>query len=251
MKRLLFLVSVAFATSIMAALGDEMPFYQKRGYTLEQVPDASRAEILENLSSYLEFKRMRGLKRSCEAIYQLTDSTGQSVGYGSMCKTNHENERGFFCWDTEGKYFAYSRERYGTAAPGWVGNRILHGCGGGLVTRTNYGGYVTEVDMSDAVSEWPLPELGRGKQRPVLTMLESDIERLGFDIPISKCYKTRYIWLGADKNTAYGAICNIDETGTKALICFDNLVGHFALFTRYQDTSKWVEHTIYGYCWGG
>lgn len=229
----------------MASYLDKEPFYPQAGYSLEKVPQAQKSTVLATLSSNPEFRRMHGLWRSCEKIYHLTDSTGKSVGYGSICKTSHENIKGFFCWDATGQNFAYARKPYG-AESAWIGDSILHGCGGVLVRDTTYG-----TDNTAPSDEWIMPELGWGKRRPVLTMLKSDMEDLGFNIPLGTCDKIRFRWLGREKNTSYGAICEIDEAGNKALICFDHFIGHFGFFTRYQDASSWVEHTIYRFCWGG
>ncbi len=234
-----------FTTSAMARLFEDKPFYAQAGYILEKLPEAREPGALAPLGSSKEFKRMLGLKRSCEAVYHLSDAAGESVGYGSICKTSHKNEKGFFCWDLTGQHFGYARKPYGADAA-WIGDSILHSCGGRLVPDADQ-----STDEVDSIDEWTMPELGWGKRRPVLTMLRSDIEDRGFDIPLRHCNKIRYRWLGREKNTAYGAICEIDEAGKKALICFDHLVGHLGLFTRYEDTSKWVEYTIYRHCWGG
>lgn len=249
MKIFPYLVTIAFASTAVAKPEEKPPIYQQRGYTLEKIDEAGRPQALAALSSNEEFKRLRGLKRSCESIYQLGDPAGRIVGYGSICKTSHENEKGFFCWGAAGQIFAYARKRYGANAE-WVGESILHGCGGGLVPVSESGDILTDTDTATLTEYSSLAELGPGKRRPVLAMLESDIEDDGFDIRVGHCGKIRYIALGREKNTAYAAICQIDASGKKALICFDNFIGHFGLFTRYQDTSKWAEHTIYGFCWG-
>ena len=241
MKIAFYFLAVISSTSAVAKLLEKPPFYLQAGYSLEKVAEARRPAALAPLSSNKEFKRMRGLKRSCEEIYHLTDPAGQSIGYGSICKTSHENERGFFCWDAVGQHFTYARKRYG-ADPAWIGDSILHDCGGTLVRDT---------DRSDPMAESTMAELGWGKRRPVLTMLKSDIEDRGFDISLGHCGKIRYIWLGREKNTSYGVVCEIDETGKKALICFDNFIAHLGLFTRYEDNPTWVKHTIYRHCWGG
>ncbi|MBA1289752.1 hypothetical protein [Pseudomonas japonica] len=250
MKLPLYLLTIVFSTSVIAELDEPPPFYQQRGYTLEKVPVSLRAEVLAPLSMNEEFRRLHGLKRSCEIIYHLADPAGRSVGYGSICKTSHENEKGFFCWNAAGQIFAYARKLYGADAH-WIGDSILHGCGGGLVPTAETGDRMTELPATAFTDNSLLPELGLGKRRPVLAMLESDIEDNGFDISLGHCEKILIRWLGREKNSGYAAICQIDQSGKKALICFDNFMGHFGLFTRYQDTSNWAEHTIYGFCWGG
>ena len=245
MKIYLYFLTTIFTTSAIAGISEENPFYLQAGYLLKKLSEARRTDALAPLSANEIFKRMRGLERSCEAIYHLTDSAGQSVGYGSICKTSHENERVFFCWDATGQHLGFSREPYG-ADPAWIGDSILHDCGGKLVRDTDRATY-----GSDPMAESTMPELGWGERRPVLTMLKSDIKDLGFDISLGHCGKIRYIWLGREKNTSYGAICEIDETGKKALICFDHLIGHFGLVTRHEDNSTWVKHTISRHCWGG
>lgn len=245
MKSAHYVLTMLLASPAMAGLLDEKPFYPQAGYSLERVPQENRTTVLAMLRSNKEFKRMQGLWRSCEPIYRLADSAGKSVGYGSICKTSYENLKGFFCWDATGQYIAYARKPYGAEIT-WIGDSILHGCGGVLVRDTTY-----RTDNAASVDEWIMPELGLGKRRPVLSMLKSDIERLGFEIPLGACDKIRFRWLGRGKNTSYGAICEIDESGKQALICFDHFIGHFSLLTRYQDASDWAEHTIYRFCWGG
>lgn len=250
MKTLSYLVSVALASSAVAEPKQKTPVYQQRGYSLEEVSETWKPHALNALGYNEEFKRLRGLKRSCEKIYKLNDPAGRTVGYGSICKTSHENEKGFFCWGVAGEDFAYARKPFGADAA-WIGESILHGCGGELVPVSGSGDIITDAGTSTFTDYSPLAELAPAKWRPVLAMLESDIEDHGFDIRLVHCEKIRFIRLGREKNTAYAATCQINPSGKKALICFDNFIGHFGLFTNYKDTSKWAENTIYGYCWGG
>lgn len=245
MKNSLRVLIATFSLSAIAEERKEINYYYQLNYNLNEVTKTDRLEALETLSSIREFRRLQGLVESCGTLYHLTDETERTVGYGSICKTAENNLKGFFCWDATGQYIAYARKPYGAEST-WIGDSILHGCGGVLVRDTTY-----RTDNAASVDEWIMPELGVGKRRPVLSMLKSDIERLGFEIPLGACDKIRFRWLGRGKNTSYGAICEIDESGKKALICFDHFIGHFGLFTRYQDASDWAEHTIYRFCWGG
>jgi hypothetical protein len=246
MKSAFYFFPTLFSVA-MAAQGEEFPFYQQRGYTVEEVADASRREVLDPLGSIREFQRMQGITESCKTIYHVAEPAGQSLGYGSICKTSQGNLKGFFCWDSEGRHFGYSKKHDG-ANPDWMGNSILQGCGGVLVPNPDHRREINDYEMIATPDGWILPTVGWGEKRPVLTMLHSDIERLGFDISPG-CEDIRLISLGLEENSHYGASCTIDDADNKALICFDNLAGHFGLFTRHQDTSKWIEHTIYRFCW--
>ena len=246
-KRPCLLVAMvcAWATIVQA---EEVPFYQQSGYTLEILTEASRIRALALLRANTAFRQMRGPEKTCETIYHLADSMGQSVGYASMCDTEHKYKTAFFCWDASGKHIGHATKAYG-ADRSWIGDSILHGCGGVMVPDRTYGVDSAEVDTTEPGEAWPIQQLGSGKRRPVLTMLDYHIKHLGLDMPLYYCDRIRYISLGWDKNTYYGAICEIDKTGQEAWMCFDNIVGHFAFFTRYQDNSEWVKSTIYRHCW--
>lgn len=244
---LLAVIVFGWAATIQA---EELPFYQRNGYILETLSSPLKDKALDQLAANREFQRMRGARESCEDVYRLLDSAGQVVSYASLCRTRHEGLQGFFCWTESTEHYGYTRKTH-AATPAWIGDAMLHGCGGVFVRDPGTGAWRDPLNADGTEDETTLAELGWGDKRPVMTMLYSDMEDLGFNIPLRYCDKTRLIDLGPENNTYYGALCEIDDDGTQALICFDNIVGHFGLFTRYQDTSKWVEHTFYRYCWGG
>jgi hypothetical protein len=244
---LLAVIVFGWAAAIQA---EELPFYQRNGYNLEILSSPLKDKALDQLAASREFERVHGVKQSCEDVYRLRDSTGQVVSYASLCRIRHGGLQGFFCWTESAEHFGYAKRNYG-AEPAWIGDAMLHGCGGAFVREPDVGASRDSFDDDGTEDETALAELGWGDQRPVMTMLHSDIHYLGFNIPLRSCEKTRLIDLGPENNTYYGALCEIDDDGTQALICFDNMVGHFGLFTRYQDTSEWVRHTLYRYCWGG
>lgn len=240
---LLAIIVSAWATTVQA---EEVPFYQQSGYTLEVLTPTARLEALDTLGSSKIFESMRGDKDECDAVYHLSDAQGQSVGYGSLCKTRWKYRRqAFVCWDSTGEHFGYSIKPYG-ASPGWLGDSILQGCGGVLVRDPHYGGQV----IAGGEDEWIMAEPGWGETRPLYDMLGWDMKNLGFALSAHTCGDIRYISLGRERNTAYGVICSIGDTDKQALICLDNLVGHFGLFTRFRDSPKWIEHTISRHCWG-
>lgn len=201
-----------------------------------------------NLRAIGLFQQMRGSDKNCKTVYQLSNSQGQSVGYGSICVTVNKYRRDFFCWNASGEHFGYAPDGY-EAGPEWIGDSILQGCGGELVSSPRNRKRGGEAESNPQRGTWKLSELGWGKRRPVLRMLVSDIEYYGFTIPLDYCEKIHYISLGWDRNTYYATICGIKETGTEALICFDNVAGHFALFTHHQSTPEWMENIIYRHCW--
>lgn len=248
MKKAFHLVIAIFSTSAVAGKSDAPASYQERGYVLEKLTQKIEKQALNELKSVKIFQHMRGAEKKCKAVYRLSHSDGPSVGYAAVCMTGNRYRRDFFCWSASGEHFGYAPDGY-DAGPEWVADSILHGCGGELVTAAGNRKQGAEVDTSPPRGVWKLTPLGWGKRRPVMTMLKADIEYYGFSIPLAYCENTRYISLGWDRNTHYATICEIDETGKEALICFDNLEGHFALFTRYQDTPEWIENTIYRHCW--
>ena len=248
MKRSSYVITVALATSVVAAESEAPPFYVQLNYTLSEVTDANRPGPLETLGSIREFQRIQGLLESCETIYHLTDETRQSVGYGSICKTGQEYLKGFFCWDAAGQHFGYANKHHG-ADSAWMGDSILHGCGGALVPEPDHRGKVDDFELVPTTDGWALPEVGWGETRPVETMLYYDLKRLGFSIK-PQCNQIRLISLGQEGNSYYGATCKIDDADNEAVICFDNLTESFGLFTHHRKTSKWAELTIYRFCWG-
>ncbi|WP_263264591.1 hypothetical protein [Pseudomonas sp. RIT-PI-S] len=247
MKTLPYFATIIFSTSAIANESEELAFYYQLGYTLEEVADINRPEALETLVSIRKSQRMRGHLESCETIYHLADETGQSVAYGSICKTDQANLKGFFCWDKGGQHFGYANRRHG-ASSDWMGDSILHGCGGALVPEPDHREKIDGVELVPTRDGWALPEVGWGEKRPVVTMLYHDLKRLGFDIS-PRCDPIRLISLGEEGNNYYGATCKIDAANHEAVICLDNLAENFGIFTRHQKTSKWTELTMYRFCW--
>lgn len=248
MKEILYALIAIFSISAIADEHEGLAYYYQLNYNLNKVPETYRPEILEALGSIREFKRMQGLIETCEIVYHLTDNTEQTVGYGSICKTAEKNLKGFFCWDAAGQYFGYAIKPQGASA-GWMADSILHGCGGALVPIPDYRDKIDNVELVASTDGWALPEVGWGETRPVKAMLDSDLERLGFDID-PRCEKIRLLSLGPEENDYYAATCKIDYADNRAVICLGNPENHFGLFTRYRDTSKWKELTIYRFCWG-
>ncbi len=239
----LLLILLLLPTNTAAA--HERYFYQEQGYTLQALPDSTRLAALELLSNNREFRLMRGMAGSCEEIHSLEDPLGNTIGYGSLCKTQHKYQAGLFCWDASGTHLGYTKKPEYTHAD-WVGDSILLGCGGVILNdklaqrRTDIRPFPNE--------EFP-PRVDWGDTRPVFTMFDMDVEALGFELPIDSCDEMRFInELSWYNNESYSVVCEIDEEGKQALFCFDNLNEHFALFTRFYDTSRWAEQVMRRYC---
>jgi hypothetical protein len=245
MHAVLSLLPILLLLSTKTAVAHVSSFYQEQDYTLQTLPDSTRSAALELLSNNREFRLMRGMAGSCEEIHALADTQGNTVGYGSLCKTQHKYQAGLFCWDASGTHLGYTKKPVDTRAD-WVGDSILQGCGG-VIVADSPPQQRTETKHSPG-EEFP-PRVDWGDTRPVFTMFDMDVEALGFDLPIDSCDEMRFIgelWL--DDNESYSVVCEIDEDGKQALFCFDNLNEHFALFTRFYDTSRWAERIMRRYC---
>lgn len=240
---------IAFSATATANERETTDFYDDLNYSLDEVSPQNRNAALEPLASIREFQRIRGLAGSCETIYHLTDTDRKSLGYGSICRTAQEYLKGFFCWDAEGRYFGYAT-KYRNDDPDWIGDSILHGCGGAMVPEPDYRHLIPAYELIATPDGWALPEVGWGETRPVRSMLYSDLARLGFDIH-PRCEDIRLIYRDPDSNDHYGATCKIDAAGNTAVLCFDNTGRHFGLFTRHRPTPRWTELTIYRFCWNG
>jgi hypothetical protein len=228
----------------LPAYGETRTFQPLPDYNYDTLNAEARSGALAVLASSKEFQRMQGIASTCQDVYQVNDNQERSVGYGTLCETRGRQEIGFFCWDSAGQHFGYSREPYGETED-WIVGSIIHGCGGEVVPDPDTSRY------ADAIGDSPLPTLEWGQRRPVLSMLLSDIRKKGFDIPLGYCEAIQRIRLGNGKNSMYAVVCEIDKSGKPAVICFDNFIGHFGLFTRYKINPSWIEHTIYRYCSGG
>lgn len=248
MKNSLHALIATFSLSAIAEEHKATNYYYQLNYNLNEVTKTDRLEALETLSSIREFRRLQGLVESCGTLYHLTDETEHTVGYGSICKTAENNLKGFFCWDVAGQYFGYATRPQGASSV-WMADSILHGCGGALVPVPDYRDKVDNFEIVPTLDGWALPDVDWGDTRPVETMLDSDLERLGFDID-PRCEKIRLLNLGPDGNEYYAATCKIDHADNQAVICFGTPENYFGLFTRYRDTSKWAELTLYRFCWG-
>lgn len=247
MKTFLYALTIAFSAIANADEEGANRFYDKLSYSLSEVTEENRHLALEPLAAIREFQRVRGLAGTCGTIYHLTDTGRKSVGYGSICRTAQDYLKGFFCWDSEGRYFGYATKLQSDNAH-WMGDSILHGCGGATVPEPDYRHLIPSYELVATIDGWALPEVGWGETRPVDTMLYSDLARLGFDIN-PRCDDIRLIYRDAQSNDHYGATCKIDEADNRAVLCFDNTGQHFALFTRYRPKTNWTELTIYRFCW--
>jgi len=249
MKIFLHTLAITFSAIATADGRETTRYYGQLNYSLDEVDDENRAAALEPLVEIREFQRIRGLAGSCETIYHLTDTDRKSLGYGSICRTAQAYLKGFFCWDAEGRYFGYAT-KYREDDPDWVGDSILHGCGGAIVPEPDYRHLIPAHQMIATPDGWALPEVGWGETRPVRSLLYSDLARLGFDID-PRCEDIRLIYRDHDSNDHYGATCTVDEAGNTAVLCFDNTGRNFGLFTRHRPTPHWTELTIYRFCWNG
>jgi hypothetical protein len=240
------LVAALIYMATLPAYGEKRIFQQLPDYTYHALNAEARSGAIAVLASTKEFQLMQGIASTCQEVYQAHDDQNRSMGYGTLCETRGRQEVGFFCWDSSGQHFGYSAEPYG-AKEDWIVGSILHGCGAEVVPDLE----TPRSREVDPDSHLPLPTLEWGQRRPVLSMLLSDIRKKGFDIPLGYCEAIQRIRLGNGKNSMYAVVCEIDKSGKPAVICFDNFIGHFGLFTRYKISPPWIEHTIYRYCSGG
>jgi len=110
-----------------------------------------------------------------------------------------------------------------------------------------------EVAFSFPPAQSTLTQVDAGDWQSVIDEFESNAIYNHSTTRIQSCERlySLPVTTSREGNVSWGGICTLAESGQRAFICTDRMLGRFEVFQEFQRDLSWIAQKIFDNCWGG